>query len=472
MKKTFQQIRMSGLLVFMLTLMFSVFGIIDASAMCAVAPTYGDALLNQDGVVLTEGEYSLTEALAMNDGNQEFISKHFVQDVVRVDPLKYGTWSILKSQTNWKKRDVTKDHIITISRVKTPPVEITVATATVEATTAAAGETVAVNFGTANTFIGLHQMIYFALTSTIKGYKEDGTTVDGYHLQCRVVSKNSSGWPVLKPLNGKLVSGTKTIPSLSVGSVAYRGPRIGTETQERTVPFAVAPTPTDYYVPKKLIEFGTTGWFDAATKLIRWGDKEVRDNAMIEFMLTDAAAFWLGKQEKGTFTEFISQQDETAFFPEGLIPQAGRSHNLNGVFDVTALLDLKNKAFKDNTSSGTAIMAMGSEISPLVQELILSTPGLNYSVYKNKQLNVDFSKVQFVDNKSIIFLEDQSLDLIGLSDKAFIFDPDSARVFSFANKFVPINKANEKRDYSGFSYIDESIYILEDRNNAVYVSLR
>ena len=471
MKKTFQKIRTSGLLLFMLTLMLSVFGIIDATAMCAVGPIYGDALLDSNGVVLTEGEYKLTEAYEMNGGNQEFISKHFIQDVVRVDPLKYGTWSILKSQTNWKKRDQTKDHIITVSRVKTPPVQVTVATATVEATTAAAGATVAVNFGTANSFIGLHQTIYFKLTSTIKGYAADGTTPDGYSLECRVVSKNDSGWPILKPLNGKLVSGVKTIPSLSVGSVAYRGSRIGTESQERTVPFGVLPTPTDYFVPKKMIEFGTTGWFDAATKLIRWGDKEIRDNAMIEFMMTDAPGFWLGKQTKDFFTEYVSHQEELAYFPEGLIPQAGRQHDLNGSFDISALLALKNKAFKDNTSSGTAVMAMGSEISPLVQELVLSTPGLNYSVYKNGKLDVNFSKVQFADNKSIIFLEDQSLDLIGLNDKAFIFDPNSARVESFANKFIPIKKENERRDYEGFSYIDESINILDDRNNHVYVEL-
>ena len=471
MKKTFKTFQTSGLLMFMFTLLLSVFGIMDGSAICAVGPAYGDTLLDGNGVVITEGEYSLTEAYAMNGGNQEFISKHFVQDVVRVDPLKYGTWSVLKSQTNWKKRDSIKDHVISISRVKTPPVEVTVATATVEATTAAAGATVEVNFGTANSFIGIHQTIYFKLTATIKGYKEDGTTADGYSLECRVVAKNGSGVPVLKPLNGKLVSGTKTIPSLSVGTVAYRGSRIGTESQERTVPFGVNPTPTDYYVPKKMIEFGTTGWFDAATKLIRWGDKEIRDNAMIEFMMTDAAGFWLGKQEKAYFTEYISQQEELAYFPEGLIPQAGRQHDLQGSFDIAALLALKNKAFKDNTSSGTAIMAMGSEISPLVQELVLTTPGLNYSVYKNKTLDVNFSKVQFVDNKSIIFLEDQSLDLVGLNDKAFIFDPNSARVFSFANKFIPIKKENERRDYAGFSYIDESINILEDRNNAVYVEL-
>lgn len=468
MKKTFGKISNGGLILFMLTLLLSVFGIMDGSAICAVAPTYGDVLLDGNGVVITEGEYSLTEAYAMNGGNQQFISKHFMQDVVRVDPLKYGTWSVLKSQTNWKSRDTTKDHIITISRVKTPPVQVTVTAVTAEATT---GETVEVNFGSANSFIGIHQTIYFKLTSTIKGYAADGTTADGYSLECRVVGKNGSGVPVLKPLNGKLVSGKKTIPSLSVGTVAFRGSRIGTESQERTVPFGVNPTPTDYYVPKKMIEFGTTGWFDVATKLIRWGDKEIRDNAMIEFMMTDAAGFWLGKQEKAYFTEYISQQEELAYFPEGLIPQAGRQHSLGGNFDITDLLALKQKAFKDNTSSGTAIMAMGSAISPLVQELVLSTPGLNYSVYKNGALDVNFSKVQFVDNKSIIFLEDQSLDLVGLNDKAFIFDPNSARVFSFANKFISIKKENEKRDYSGFSYIDESINILEDRNNAVYVEL-
>lgn len=456
-----------GLFSFIAMLLLSVFGIMNAGAVCAVSPTYGSAFLGEAGEVIDSGEYSLTEAVALNGGNQELLSKHFLQEVIRVDPYSSPTMAILASQTNWKRREKTKDHVIQVNRITTPPIQIAVA-----AEVAIAQAAVAVNFGAqANKVIGVNQTIYFTKTATIKGYKEDGTTADGYGLVCRVLSKNDSDLPVLIALNGKDDTGALNPITLTVGASALRGDRIGTESQQRTAPFGLFPSPTDYFVPKKLIEFGTTGWFDTATKMIRWGKAEAKDNAIIEMMRTAAPGFWLGKQHAGEFKEYVSENPELAYFPEGLIYQAGRYKKLNGTVDISALLDLYNLAFRDNGGGNTKVFAMGSTLSPLFQKLILNTQGLNVSVYNNGKLNIDFTQIQFVGGKKMLFVDDPSLDDCGLHSTGFILDTESSARFAYAYDFVPINKANEKRDYEGMSIIDESINVLLKPNANVWVEL-
>ncbi len=467
MKNQFMKLGNLGLFSFLAMLFLSAFGIMNAGAVCAISPAYGSAFLGEAGEVIDNGEYTLTDAVALNGGNQELLSKHFLQEVIRVDPYSSPTMAILAAQTNWKRREKTKDHVIQVNRITTPPIQIAVAT---QVTIALAP--VAVDFGAqANKVIGINQTVYFTKTATIKGYKEDGVTPDGYGLACRVLSKNDSNLPVLQPLNGKTEDGTEDPITLTVAAKALRGDRIGTESQRRTAPFGLFPSPTDYYVPKKMIEFGTTGWFDAATKNIRWGKAEAKDNAIIEMMRTAAPGFWLGKQMSGEFKEFVSQNDELAYFPEGLIYQAGRYKKLNGTVTMTELLSLYDLAFRDNGGGNTKVFAMGSTLSPLFQKLILETNGLNVSVYTNGALKVDFTQIQFVGGKKMLFVDDPSLDDCGLHSTGFILDTESSARFAYAYDFVPITKEGEKRDYEGMSIIDESINVLLKPNANVWVEL-
>jgi len=287
-----------------------------------------------------------------------------------------------------------------------------------------------------------------------------------------VAKDQATGRPVLKPLNGKLVGGQLTIPSMPAGTLALRGDRIGTETQIRTEQFGILPSPTDYFVPKKLIEFGTTGWFDNATKTIKWGNNEIKETAMTEFLRTSAPSFWLGKQVEANFPEYKSNTPELTYYPEGLFYQAKRELDLGGVVNTSALVNLQKIAFGDNNSGPIKVFAMGDELSPLFQELILNTTGLNVSVYRSKTLNIDFSEIVFAGGKRIRFIDDPSLNDCGLNDKGFILDPKWAGVYSYEHRFLPLDgiKAQE-RDTKGMSVIDESVNVLLNQDANVVVTL-
>lgn len=464
MKKIIEKIKGSGLLTLFILLLCSIFGIagLEAVAASGPAPLYGDQILDQNGVVI-EGEISLTDA---SEKAPELISKHFVQEVVRMDPYSYPAMSIMGANHHYQKKQKVKDHVIQVNRITTPPVQVKVNTAITESAKAQ----LAVDFGMANSIVGLHQTIYF---KNIGGYADDGVTKDGYALQCRVVARDqASGQPILKPLNGKKVSGVFTIPDIPAGTVALRGNRVGTETQIRTEQFGILPTPTDYYVTKRLIEFATSGWYDNASKNIKWGDEEIKQTAMTEFLRTSAPSFWLGKQSKQIFPEFTSNTPEMALFPEGMLHQAGRHMDLEGEFKTKAFVNLPKIAFGDNNSGNLKYLFMGDEISPLVQEYILNTPGLNFSVYQNKTLNINFSEVVFAGGKRIRFIDDPSLNDCGLNDHGFILDPKYGGLYTYDHKFLPIDGLkNQTRDITGMSVIEESAYILTNPEANVVIKL-
>lgn len=462
MKEFLKRIKDSDIIVMMILLLCAVFGIAGMETVSAVAPTYGDQILDENGVAI-EGEISLTDA---STKAPELISKHFVQEVINMDPYSYPTMSLMSANYHWKKKAQVKDHIIQVNRISTPPIQVTVNTAIEETATVQ----VLVDFGIANDIVGLHQTIIFP---KIKGYKPDGETEDGYPLQCRVIGKDqATSRPILKPINGKKVGGVISLPAIEAGTAALRGSRIGTETQIRTEQFGILPTPTDYFVSKRLIEFGTTGWYDNSSKNIKWGDKEVKDVAMTEFLRTNAPTFWLGKQANQIFNEYKSNTPEMTLFPEGIMHQASRELDFNGTINTSAFMQMQKVAFNDNNSSNLKYFAMGDELSPKFQEYILDTPGLNVSLYRNEKLNINFSEIVYSGGKRIRFIDDPSLNDCGLNDKGFILDPKYAGLYSYGFRFLPLDgiKAQD-RDVSGMVAIDESAYILSNPEANVVVTL-
>ena len=106
MKTVLRKMKDSGLFLFVVMLLCSLFGITGVEAMTAdaigaPAPEYGDQILDENGVVI-DGLIDLTDA---SEKAPELISKHFVQEIIRVDPYAYPTMAILKANYHWRKKE-------------------------------------------------------------------------------------------------------------------------------------------------------------------------------------------------------------------------------------------------------------------------------------------------------------------------------------------------------------------------------
>jgi len=460
MRKFLARMKGSGLFVFVIMLLCTVFGLVGAEATFAAAPTaatalnepkseYGDEALGGDGVP-GEGYQTLDQALK---DSPNLVTRAIHNEVIKIAPYDYVTRSLLAKNFRIKKK--TKDHKVAVYSAASKPVRTTVATAYTEA----AVDQAEVDFGVDNKLFAVNQTVYFP---DIAGYKADGTTTSGHCLVCYVVGIASDKKPILKARNGKTVSSVKTIPSLAAGSKAIRGLRTGTETQIRTDPYNVLPTDREYYIQKNIIEFGVSGWFDNATKEVKWDDRDRMEMALAEKTRTSMADFWLGVSGMDYFsTKYNNENEELAFFHEGLWTQAGREFDFNNTIDIATIIDFGKYVFEGNRSSNTKYFAMGSDLSAAFQKVIFAHPTLLGETYRDKELNINFTAINFFGGKKILFADDPSLDDIGMSNCGFVLDHKYAFEYHYGMKSVPIDGIKlAQSDTKGQAIVEENCFIL------------
>lgn len=465
MKKNSINYKGSGLIMFAIMLLCTLFGVTGAETMFAVgaAPGAATALGSPEGEggVSGEGIVTLDEALTESP---TLVTRTIHNEVIKIAPYDYVTRSLLAQ--NFKQKKKTPDHKVVVYSAATDPIQVAVATAYTQSAVTQA----AVDFGSvANKSIAVTETVYFP---QIAGYKADGTTLDGHCLVCYVVGKESDGKPILKPRNGKAVTGVNTIPSLALATAALRGLRTGTETQIRTQPVNVLPTPTDYFIQKNIIEFGVSGWFDKATKEVRWDDRDLMEMALAEKIRTSMADFWLGTAGSAYFDTDYNEKEELAYFKEGLWTQPGREHDFNGSIDVDAIIDFGRILFTGNRSSNTKYFAMGSELSAAFQKVIFANPFMLGETYRDKELNINFTAINFFGGKKLLFADDPSLDDCGMSNCGFVTDLKYAFEYHYGMESIPIdNKKMQKADSKGQAIVEENCFILTNKDSHCRVIL-
>ena len=451
MRKFFEEINRSGFWMFAIMLACTLFGVTGVNAVFADAAPVSTALgaPGGEGGEIGEGYITLDQALS---GDTKLITETIHNEVIKIAPYDYVA-------QNFRQKKKTKDHKVVVYSAESPAIKATVATAY----TQSAVTTAAIDFGAANKLFAINETVTFP---DIPGYKEDGVTLDGKNLVCYVVRKDSNGAPILQARNGKKVSDTITIPSLAKDTRALRGLRVGTETQIRTEMFNVLPTPGDYYIQKNIIEFGTTGWFDNATKKIKWDDRDLMEMAIAEKTRTSMVDFWLGVAGTGYFsTKHNDDTEELAYFSEGIWTQAGREYDFNGAIDIEAIIDFGKYVFTGNRSSNEKYFVMGSELSAEFQKVIFAHPTLLGETYRDKELNISFTAVNFFGGKKIMFVDDPSLDDIGMSNCGFLIDHKYAFEYNYGMMSIPIdNKKMQRADSKGQAIVEENSFILTNKN--------
>ena len=467
MKKFFDKLSVSGLFMFAITMICGIFGVFGVDAMLAAAPAvtttdvisqpegeYGDDSLGGNGV-MGEGLQTLDQALS---ASPNLVTRAIHNEVIKIAPYDYTARSLLAKNFRIVKK--TKDHKIGVYSSSTGAIKVTLAEAY-----AGGDDQVALNFGTDNKLFAINETVYFP---GIKVYKDVDQTIPGTHcLICYVVDiESSTKKPVLKVLNGTASEdGVMVIPPLPANTLALRGVRTGTETQIRTQPINVLPTDKEYYVQKNIIEFGSSGWFDSSTKEVKWDDTDRMEMAMAEKIRTSMPDFWLGAKNTARIQTQYNSGEELAFFAEGLWYQAGREINFNGVVDINALIELGRFVFEGNRSSNTKYFVMGSQLSAAMQKVIFENPVFLGETYKDNELNINFTAVNFFGGKKILFTDDPSLDDIGMADCGFIIDHKYAFEYQYEMMSIPFDgKKLATSDVKGQSIVEENCFILANND--------
>jgi len=457
MKTLFRKINQHGLFMFVILVACALFGITGVDAIMADAPAGATALAQPDSGTGTNdgtgGEGYVTLDQALKD-SPNLVTRAIHNEVIKISPYDYTARTLLSK--NFKIKKKTKDHKVAVYSAAGKAIKTAVATAYTES----AVSQIEINFGTDNNLFYIGQNVFFP---AIAGYKSDGTTASGHCLVANVVSFDSSKKPILQALNGKKISTTlNCIPSLALNTVALRGLRTGTEKQIRTDLFNVLPTDREYYIQKNLIEFGVSGWYNAATKEVKWDDRDIMEMAVDEKMRTSMPDFWLGTGLTGYLNnKYTGDQDDLAYWHEGLWTQAGREFDFNGAIDIDSLIDFGKYVFDGNRSSNEKYMVMGSDLSAEFQKVIFAHPYMLGETLRDKELQINFTAINFFGGKKIWFADDPSLTDIGMANCGFLLDHKYAFEYNYGTEVLPIdNKQLRQSDTKGQVMIEENAFIL------------
>lgn len=456
MKKIFGRISSSGLFMFAIMLACTLFGVTGVDSVFATAPAAVTAAGEPGGEGGVAGDGFVTLDQALKD-SPTLVTRTIHDEVIRIAPYDYVGRSLLAQ--NFRSKKSTKDHKVVVYSAENAGIQAKISTAYTQSEVA----TSAVDFGLDNKLFAVNETVYFP---NIPGYKADGTTLDGHCLCCYVLRKNDSGLPILQPRNGKLVGATNTIPTLALNTKALRGLRTGTETQIRTEPFNVLPTPGDYYIQKNIIEFGVSGWYNAATKEVKWADRELMEMAVAEKVRTSMPDFWLGVSGSDYFnTKYNDDTDELAYFHEGIWTQAGKEYDFDGSITIPKIIDFAKYIFTGNRSSNEKYFVMGSTLSAEFQKVIFANPNMLVETYRDGKLNINFTSISFFGGKKIHFVDDPSLDDIGMDDCGFIIDHKYAFEYHYGMKSIAIDNVKlQKADSTGQAIVEENCFILVNKD--------
>lgn len=467
MRKILSNVKKSDLILYAVLLVCALIGIVDAfsteiigvlaAAGTAVVPRpdneFGSAALGGDGTVGSDPDGIQTLQQALND-SPNLVSRKIHEEVIKIAPYDYTMRSLLSK--NFKQRKKTGDHKIAVYSSNSEPIQATVA-----ATGNLSGEQVRIDFGADGKLFSVNQTVFFP---TFVGYMSDGTTQDNRTKLVGYVVNIDSGQPVIKSLNGPVIGGTRTIPvaAQAAGTPVLRGLRTGTETQIRTDPVNILPTDREYYIQKNIIEFQVSGWFDNATKEVKWDDRDRMEMAIAEKTRTSMPDFWFGVGGQHYIsTTHNKGRTELAFFSEGVWNQAGREFNFGGSPDVDSLIEFASFIFTGNRSSNTKYFVMGSRLAAELQKVIFNNPVMLGETYRDKQLNINFTEVSFFGGKRILFADDPSLDDVGMPHAGFCFDDKYAWEEHYGMMSVPLDGvALAESDTQGQAIVEENCFIL------------
>lgn len=444
-----------GLLMFVILLFCSLFGVSGVETVWADTPSGASGLAMPDGdePIASEGILSLEEAYALSPN---LIRRAVHDEVIKIAPYDYTTKSLLAKNFRIKKK--TKDHKVAVYTAATKQVKVAVATLYTEGEVTQA----AIDFGAHNSLFSIGQNVFFP---NIPGYKNG--VASGNCFFGTVTNINDSGKPIIEAKNGKTIDTTPNcIPTLALGTVALRGLRTGAETQIRSDRFKAFPTDKEYYVQKNLIEFETTGWYDAATKEVKWGDRDIMEMAIAEKTRTEMPDFWLGTGMAGSLkNKHTNDLEELAYWHEGLWTQAGREFDFNGAIDIDTVIDFANYVFTGNRSSNEKYLMMGSDISAEFQKVIFANPTMLGETLRDNKLNINWTAINFFGGKTIYFADDPSLTDIGMSNCAFLVDHKYAFEYNYGLEVLPVNnKELRTSDTKGQIMIEENAYILTNND--------
>lgn len=283
----------------------------------------------------------------------------------------------------------------------------------------------------------------------INGYKDGTLTVDtANNLMLYVKGKNDAGQPIVVALNGKGATGI--IPTIAADTVIMRAGRALSETQIQTDAYNGVPTDFTQYLQKFGAQIEESTLMKLADKEVGWSFSDQEEEALYDMRRTQNVTFWKGIFKKLRIKNSRSEKAEDIFFTRGIWNQAGKEIALGATattLTASKLTKLMKHAFTGNESGKQKLIIMGSDFLEALENVEYTK---NITVGDKKQAyGLEFNSI-ISKFGTLLGVHDKTLDDMGMADKAFILDANFLRKWTMGWKAKDLDfKSDGTKDVDG-----------------------
>lgn len=406
MKERLLKLNESGLLMMIVMLLCSLFGICDASAMTADVAGVVNA-----GVINTN---AMTTASGARDGSKQLIIDTIDEKVTKIRPH-----DVVLDTISRQIKDIKTGNSQVIRHYAIDVIDLT-ATLPEAYTGGSASQTA---LSTSNDAIFANEQTI--IVDGVNGYKDDGTTVDTSRpLILYVVGKDSANKPLVTAVNGS-GSAHDVIPSIPANTKLIRAGRAGAETQIQTDAYSGVPTDYPQYLQKFMAQVELSEIFQRADKEANWDFTDAEEEAIFDMKRVQNVSYWKGIRARIKKKNAHTQKAEDIYFTEGIWTQAGKDFSFEGeTVDVKNMVTLMKHAFTGNASGKKKLLIAGSDVIEAFEKV-----DYNRQVQMGSKMQAYGIEFNSIVSKfgTLLAIHDQSLDDMGMAGKFFILDADFLR---------------------------------------------
>jgi len=457
MKNVFKKLKDSGLLIMIIMLLCSVFGIVDAGAMTAdVAVSVPIEATNgvKQGVAAHGDSYNLREGMSVEfaeENVETILLREIDQEIVKINRYRYPLDTIARSIGQARTKN-SKSQIVSYYSVATLPSD-SIITVKYDAAGTQAPLTFGQN-GDDNALIAINQTL---IVKGVNGYVVNGkigtTTEDSRPLMLYVVDRHADGRPIVVAVNGK---GTSfTIPEIPANSEITISGRAASEFQIRTDVYNILPTPTDQYLQKFIAEVEESNFFSMRDKEVSWTISDVVQQALDQMRKETNNSYWRGVKAIRNVKNRYNRKPEDTYFTEGIWKMAAKDLDANGAnLTASMLVDYMNAGFSDNAASDTKLLMC----SPDYMAELCKVP-LNQSLWYGSKKEFFGLKVTPIESPfgTLVPILDKSMVEAGLQGCAFMLDADYMTKWTMGWRSEPLdNVKNGEADSTGRILVEPS----------------
>lgn len=426
---------------FIILLMCSLLGVVDAGALGAEAVAAPGGGVIQPGVeVTTQFTREHSEDLLLND-----IEKR----VVKIRPMG----NPLEQFARYATRRNSKSQIHEYYSTDTLPASSTLKTAY----TGADNEQDTLDTNNNGIFSKYETIILPTYTVT-----PTASDVDPGFLMLYIIDKAQDGKLIVKAVNAD------TIPSLAVGSLMVRAGRAHNELDMQTTTYASVPTKKKQYLQIFRAQIEESTLQKISDKEVEWSFSDLEEEAIFDMKRGMNKSFWIGARKL-----IMDANSKEVFFTGGIWFQAGKefaygTSATDSQFTDEMLVELTKTAFTGTAGAGTKVFIMGSDLMANISK-IKRDRVLNDSRTLTKY-GITFEEIK-TNFGRLWCIHDESLDEFGFSKNGLIFDADYLRkvsVYELQNLDLDLRKTGQK-DVDARTISEISGLVLQNPNAHVRV---